>query len=207
MSTKKQKRSLDFKDRKKKKSTRIAYLVAILGGVFIVLVIFFVILFNALFPPVDTEAMKRKERFPAEIYFSDAQERFLVAEKRYIIKESDPADQAAEVVRALLEGSKTGHLNTFPDGVALLGVAVDKDGVASVNFSAELLKNHPRGSTAEMATLYSLVNSLAQNIPQIRSVRILVDGKAVNSIGGHISTLGPIESNPELLAGAQPKSN
>ncbi len=206
MSTKKQKRSLDFKDRKKKKSTRIAYLVAILGGVFIVLVIFFVILFNALFPPVDTAAMKKKERYAAEIYFSDAQERFLVAEKRYLFKEEDPAAQAAEVVRALLDGSKTGHQNTFPEGVILRDLTVSKDGVASVNFSQDLIKGHPSGSTAEMTTLYSLVNSLANNVSQIKSVRILVEGKSISSIGGHISTLRPIHPNPELLAGANPKN-
>jgi len=109
MSTKKQRRSENFKDRKKKKSTRIAYLVAIIGGVVLLLVLFFVILFNAIFPPVDMEALKKKEKRIAEIYFSDPQERFLVAEKRYIYKEEDAAEQAKEVVKAILAGSKAGN--------------------------------------------------------------------------------------------------
>jgi hypothetical protein len=200
MSTKKQRRSDNFKDRKKKKSTRIAYLVAIIGGVVLLLVLFFVILFNALFPPVGMEALKKKEKRIAEIYFSDSQERFLVAEKRYIYKEEDPAEQAKEVVKALLDGSKTGNVNTFPPHVALRDVKVDKDGVAQVNFSANLSKSHPGGSTAEMATIYSLTNTLTANVPAIKAVIILIEGKELPSLKGHISTVNSFKPDPDLYA-------
>jgi len=207
MSTKKQRRSEDFKDRQKKKSTRIAYLVAIIGGVVVILVIFFVILFNAIFPPVDMEAMKKKERKPFEIYFSDAQERFLVGEKRFLFKEEDPAQQAKEIVKVLLDGSKTGLVDTFPPNVALRDVKIDKDGIASVSFSANLTKQHPGGSTAEMATIYSLTNTLAANIPAIRGVKILVEGKELPSIKGHISTAQVFEPDRDLFAPIKAETN
>jgi hypothetical protein len=207
MSTKKQRRSENFKDRKKKKSTRIVYLVAIIGGVVLLLVLFFVILFNALFPPVDMEALKKKEKRIAEIYFSDPQERFLVAEKRYIYKEEDAAAQAKEVVKALLDGSKTGHVNTFPSPVTLRDVKLDKEGVAQVNFSANLTKSHPGGSTAEMVTIYSLTNTLAANIPEIKAVKILVEGKELPSIKGHISTINPFRPDPDLYAPVKGEKN
>ncbi|HPC85697.1 MAG TPA: GerMN domain-containing protein [Smithellaceae bacterium] len=206
MSTKKQRRSENFKDRQKKKSTRIAYLAAILGGGVLLLVIFFVILFNALFPPVDMEALNRK-KISVRIYFADPQERFLVPEKRVIYREEDPALQAKEVVLALLEGSKTrsktGNVNTFPAGVVLKDVRLDKDGTAQVNFNSGLTKHHPGGSTAEMMTVYSLTNTLAENVPQIRAVRILVDGKEISSIKGHISTAGPFRPDSDLFAPAK----
>jgi hypothetical protein len=200
MSTKKQIRSEDFKDRKKKKSTRVVYLVAVIGGVVLLLVLFFVILFNALFPPVDMEALRKKEKRIAEIYFSDTQERFLVAEKRYIYKEEDAAGQAKEIVKALLDGSKTGNVNTFPANVALKDVKVDKDGVAQVNFSANLTKLHPGGSTAEMVTIYSLTNTLTANVPAIKAVKIIIEGKELPSIKGHISTVNPFRPDPDLYA-------
>lgn len=207
MSTKKQRRSENFKDRQKKKSTRVAYLVAIVGGVVILLVIFFVILFNALFPPVDVEAMKKKERKPFEIYFSDSQERFLAPEKHYIVKEEDPARQSEQIVKALLEGSKSGHVNTFPSGVTLRDVKVDKDGVAYVNFSAELTKRHPGGSASEMATIYSLTNTLTANVPAVKSVKILVEGKELPSIKGHISTAFAFAPDPDLFAPVKSERN
>ena len=119
MTTKRQRRSEEIKEKKTKKSTRIIYFSLILGGIFVLLVFFFVILFNALFPPVDMDAMKKKEKQLAIIYFSDPQERFLMPEKRYVIKENDAAPQAKEIVKALLEGSKAGLVNTFPAGVSL----------------------------------------------------------------------------------------
>ncbi len=111
-----------LKTGRKRNPPGLLYLVAIIGGVVLLLVLFFVILFNALFPPVDMEALKKKEKRIAEIYFSDPQERFLVAEKRYIYKEEDAAVQAKEVVKALLDGSKTGNVNTFPANVTLRDV-------------------------------------------------------------------------------------
>lgn len=206
MSTKRQRRSDNFKDRQKKKSTRVAYLVAIIGGVVLLLVLFFVILFNALFPPVDMEAMKKKEKRVAEILFSDPQERSLIAEKRYIFKEETPVQQAKEVVKALLEGSKTGNVNTFPPNVILRDIKLDREGVAQIDFSAGLIKDHPGGSSAEMATIYSLTNSLTANVPEIKAVQILVEGKDLPSIKGHISTLKPFKPDADLLAPVRQES-
>lgn len=203
MSTKKQRRSENFKDRKKKKSTRIVYLVAIISGVVLLLVLFFVILFNALFPPVNMEALNRK-KIIADVYFSDPQERFLVPEKRVIYKEDDAALQAKELIGALLDGSKTksktGNINTFPARVALKDIQLDKDGLARVNFSAGLTTLHPGGSTAEMMTIYSLTNTLTENIPEIKTVKILVEGRDLPSIKGHISTAHPFKPDPDLYA-------
>ena len=188
MTSKRQRRSEESKGKKRKKSTRILYFSLILGGIFALLVFFFVILFNALFPPVDMDALKKKEKQIAIIYFSDPQERFLMPEKRYVIKEEDPAAQAKEIVKALLEGSKEGLVNTFPAGVTIRDVKVDDAGIAFVNFSKNLTKLHPGGSTAEMATIYSLTNSITENVPGIKKVKILVEGKELSSIKGHIST-------------------
>ena len=207
MSTKKQRRSQNFKDRQKKKSTRIAYLAAIIAGGVLLLVIFFVVLFNALFPPMGTEAVKRKEKRQIEIYFSDAQERHLVSEKHYVYIEDNPVGQAKEVVKALLEGSKTGKINTFPSGVTLNDVILDKVGTAHVNFGPELAAAHPGGSAAEMATIYSLTNSLVANVGEIKAVRILVDGKPLASLKGHISTLEAFKADPDLLAPAAENKN
>ena len=207
MSTKKLRRSENFKDRQRKKTTRIAYLVAILGGVVIILVIFFVMLFDAIFPPVDTEALKKKTKIPVEIYFSDPQERFLVPEKRYIYQEENAVDQAKEIIKTLLEGSKTGKVNTFPAKVSLRDVKLDPDGVLQVSFSENLTKLHPGGSAAEMATIYSLTNTLAANVPDVKAVKLLVDGKKLLSIKGHISTTGVFLPDPDLYAPVKEEKN
>jgi hypothetical protein len=50
-----------------------------------------------------------------------------------------------------------------------------------------------------MMTIYSIVNSLTLNFPQIKRVQILIDGKAVESIAGHISLKQPVPSNPNMV--------
>ncbi len=208
MTSKKQRRAEEAKGRKKKRSTRILYFSIILGGIFALLVFFFVILFNALFPPVDMDSLKKKEKQIAVIYFSDPQERFLMPEKRYVIKEEDPALEAKEIVKALLEGSKEGLVNTFPAGVTIRDVKdvkLDDGGTAYVNFDKNLVKLHPGGSTAEMVSIYSLTNSITANIPEVKKVKILLEGKELPSIKGHISTKNSFRPDPELFAPAQEK--
>jgi Sporulation and spore germination. len=188
MTSKRQHRSEDVKEKKKKKSKRILYFSMIIGCIVILLVLFFIILFNALFPPVDLDALKKKEKQVAIIWFSDQQERFLVGEKRYIFKEDDVAAQAKEVIKALLDGSKNGNINTFPAGVSIRDVKIDDAGIAYVNFTKSLTKLHPGSSSSEIASINSLTNSLTENVPQIKKVKILVEGKEIPSIKGHIST-------------------
>ena len=207
MTTKRQRRSENIKEKKTKKSTRILYLSLILGGIFVLLVLFFVTLFNLIFPPVDMDALKKKEKQVAQIYFSDPQERFLMPEKRYVIKENDAAAQAKEIVKALLEGSKAGFVNTFPVCVVLIDVKVGDAGIASVNFSKNLIKKYQGGSTAEMATIYSLTNSITQNVPTIKKVKILVEGKELSSIKGHISTQKAFSPDLELLIPEKEKNS
>jgi hypothetical protein len=207
MVTKRQRRSEEIKGKRKKKSTRIIYFFLILGGVFALLVFFFVILFNALFPPVDMDALKKKEKHLAVIYFSDPQERFLMPEKRYVYNENDSAQQVKEIAKALLDGSKTGLVNTFPAGVGIRDVKVNDEGVASINFNKNLTKLHPGGSTAEMATIYSLTNSVTENVSSVKKVKILIEGREVPSIKGHISTKKAFAPNPELFVPAQEENS
>lgn len=191
MTTKKHRRSEDAKDKKKKKSTKIIYLSAIIGSIVILLVLLFMVLFS--------EPLKVKDRQLAIIWFSDQQELLLVGEKRYIIKEADAAAQAREVVQALLEGSKEKNINTFPAGVTLRDVKIDEAGIAYVNFTSSLTKLHPGSSSTEMASINSLTNTLTQNVPQIKKVKILVEGKELTSIKGHISTSKAFLPNPDLI--------
>jgi hypothetical protein len=50
-----------------------------------------------------------------------------------------------------------------------------------------------------MMTVYSIVNSLALNFPQIKRVQILIDGKPIESIAGHLSLKQPIPPKPDLI--------
>jgi hypothetical protein len=202
MATKKQKRTTDIKSKKQKKGTRLLILALITLTVFGSLIFMFVTLFDSLYPPVTGKGEKaaKREKWLVTLYFSDANERFLAPEKRQIPKEKDLAGQARELVKALLDGSKTQLVNTFPAHTELQNVKIEAGSKASVSFNKSFVKNHPKGSTSEMATIYSLTNTLTANLPELKEVTLLVDGKELPSIGGHVDTRHPFTTNKDLLA-------
>jgi hypothetical protein len=200
MSTKKQKRTTEIKGKKKKKSIRKSILFLIVTVIVIFLVLLFVSLFEYVFPPTKDTGARKNEKQLVVLYFSDANERFLKPEERYIPKGNTPTEQAREVVKALLDGSKEKLVNTFPDKVTLESIKIDESETAHVSFDNSLVQHHPGGSASEMATIYSLTNSLIKNISGIKKVRLLIAGKEVESIKGHISTRHPFTMNKELLA-------
>jgi len=206
MATKKQRRTDEVKHKKTKKKRRFLLLFIIILVSIVFLVIFFITLFDYIYPPATGKytGAKKREKQEVTLYFSDANERFLVPEKRFIPREKAPEAQAQEMVKALLAGSKTGLVNTFPEKAELQDVTMEGEDTLLVNFRESLPAHHPGGSAAEMATLYSLTNTLTANIPLIKKVKILIAGKERDSLKGHIGLKNPFTLNQELIAPAAP---
>jgi germination protein M len=133
------------------------------------------------------------------LYFSDADGEYLVAERREIIEKGELEEEAKETMNELIKGPKGKLFWTLPRTTRLIGLRIDKQGVAKVDFSKALTKDHPGGSSAEMMILYSIVNSLTVNFPQIKRVQILIEGKFEESIAGHISIREPFSRNAGLI--------
>ncbi len=117
------------------------------------------------------------------------------------VKEGRLSDEIAEAVELLLKkpdnrGKKRKNRveKTLPPGTRLLGVRV-KGNTAVVNMSKEIRDKHPGGTAAEMQTIYSIVNTVALGWPEINDVQLLVEGKRVETIAGHISIKLPIRPN------------
>jgi hypothetical protein len=57
-----------------------------------------------------------------------------------------------------------------------------------------------------MMTVYSVVNSLALNFPEVKRVQFLMEGKEIETIKGHLSLSRPISPKPDLIKGAAGQS-
>jgi hypothetical protein len=55
-----------------------------------------------------------------------------------------------------------------------------------------------------MFTVYTVVNALTTNIPAVSAVQILVDGKEVDTLAGHIDLRHPLRRGTETLPVGQP---
>ena len=74
-------------------------------------------------------------------------------------------------------------------------VGLTAGGDAYVDLSGELQKNHPGGTTNEVLTIYSLVSALTSNLPAVTGVQILIDGREVDTLAGHVDLRRPIEQD------------
>lgn len=198
MVTKKKKKIAEKSAKKKKKTTKlITFVVAGLLGVAIAAFLIYTYSGQISAPGGGSGG---KERFKASLYFSDANERFLAAEARFIPKGDNQSAQITEIVNALIEGPHAGLVRTIPEKSRLINARVDSNGVATVNFDSAFLENHPGGSSSEIATIYSLTNSITRNIPEIKKVKILVDGKELETLKGHIDARYPFAPNMDLVS-------
>lgn len=139
------------------------------------------------------------ERKEVLLYFSDSEGEYLIGEKREILKKNAVKEEAKEAIIELIKGPKGKLIPTLPSRTKLLTLQMSETGIAKVNFNPALSKDHPGGSSAEMMTIYSIVNSLALNFPQIKRVQILIDGKPIETIAGHLSLRQPIPPKPDLI--------
>jgi len=139
------------------------------------------------------------ERKEVVLYFSDSEGEYLVGEKREISRKNEVKEEAKEAILELIKGPKGKLISTLPPRTKLLTLQISDEGLAKVNFSPALSKDHPGGSSGEVMTIYSIVNSLCLNFPQIKRVQILIDGKPAETITGHLSLKQPISPKPDLI--------
>ena len=76
-------------------------------------------------------------------------------------------------------------------------VTVEGD-LAVVDFDGELVRRHPGGSAGEILTVFSVVNTLTE-IPGVRRVAWRIDGRAVETLVGHLDLSRPVERDPSLI--------
>ena len=64
---------------------------------------------------------------------------------------------------------------------------------------SDVIAKHPGGSLDEILTVYTLVNALTVNLPAITRVQILIDGKEVDTLAGHVDLRHPLSKNMEWV--------
>ena len=126
--------------------------------------------------------------------FADREALEMVQERRDIVVPGDRAGRAKKIIEELALGPEgTGAAATIPKGTHVRSVFFDDAGGVTVDFSRELVANHPGGSTGELMTIRSVVRTLAANFEGTRSVRFLVEGKEIETIAGHVDASVPFE--------------
>ena len=114
---------------------------------------------------------------------------------RPVIREVQEVASPQVALDELLAGPKPaeGLISPIPPGTRVLGLQV-KDGLATVDFSEEIHNNFNGGAAMESLLLDSIVYTLTE-FDTIDQVQILVEGKVIESIGGHVLSNRPLRKD------------
>lgn len=126
---------------------------------------------------LDSSATHNGETIDVCLYFPDTNALNLYKEVRNVPVIDNSVEKT--IVMELIKGPETDELtSTIPAETKVISVET-KENICFVNLSNEFVKNHANGSTAEVYTVYSIVNSLTE-LKDIESVQFLVEGEKVD---------------------------
>ena len=138
-------------------------------------------------------------RIHASLFYVAASGDGLIGVDREVVYAPAPAAQARRIVEAQLAQAPEGQVSAIPAGAQVRSLFLTSRGEAFVDITAPLATNHPGGSLHEALTVYAIVNALTVNLPDISAVQILIDGREVDSLAGHIDLRHPIRRNPGII--------
>jgi spore germination protein GerM len=104
-------------------------------------------------------------------------------------------EQAREIVTAQIAPVVEPLVSAVPPGTALRAVFLTDTGDAYIDLSREIVSAHPGGTINELLTIYTIVNALTENLPAVTGVQVLVDGKELETLSGHIDLRRPLAKN------------
>ena len=159
-------------------------------------------------PPVETapeEAAAPPPATPvrhitATLFHASSDGQHLVAAQHEVPFGEGPVEQGRQIVLAQITTTAAAPLlAAVPKGTTLRSFYLSDRGEAFVDLGPEILAAHTGGSAAELLTVYAIVNAVTANLPAAVRVQLLVDGKEVDTLKGHVDLRRPLRRNDALV--------
>ena len=110
--------------------------------------------------------------------------------------------QGRQILTAQFAPPPAPYVSAIPAGTTLRAFFVTEKGDAFVDVSG-ISTAHPGGSLTELLTVQAIVNAVTANLPAVQRVQILVDGKEVDTIAGHVDIRQPLTRDSSLVRVAE----
>ena len=134
-------------------------------------------------------------KITATLYYISPDGMWLMGAQREVPFGEPIVEQARRIVEAQLVEAPPPLASAMPTGTTLRSVFVTDRGDAFVDLTGEVTSRHTGGALDELFTVYAIVNALTVNLPAIARVQILVDGKEVDTLAGHVDLRHPLQKN------------
>jgi spore germination protein GerM len=134
-------------------------------------------------------------KIKARLFYVAEDGMHLTGVERDVAYGEGPVEQAREIIAAQIAPVTEPLVSAVSPGTTLRAVFLTEGGDAFVDLSREVVSAHPGGTLNELLTIYTIVNALTANLPAVTGVQVLVDGKEVETLSGHIDLRRPLAKN------------
>jgi spore germination protein GerM len=135
----------------------------------------------------------------ATLYYGSSDGRALVPVRRDVPAATSVVDQGRQILGVQFQDAPQPYVQVIPKGTKLRAFYVTERGEAFVDLSGDVVSAHPGGSLTELLTIYAIVNAVTTNLPAVQRVQLLVEGKEVDTIAGHVDVRRPLEGDATLV--------
>lgn len=139
----------------------------------------------------------------ATLFYGSSDGQALVPVRREVPLADGVVPQGREILNAQLQTAPEGLVAVIPEGTALRAFYVTDRGDAFVDVTGDVSSRHAGGSTTELLTVYAIVHAVTANLPTIRRVQILIDGREADTLAGHVDLRRPLAPDPALVRETQ----
>lgn len=117
---------------------------------------------------------------------------------------ADPVERGKQLIAALIARAPSAEARTLPSAASLVEFYLLPGGIAVADFSGALATELPSGIMSEQLAVDSIAQTLVANIPDLRELKILIDGREASTLAGHIDLTGYFLLQPPAAPAAQP---
>jgi hypothetical protein len=134
-------------------------------------------------------------RIKARLFYVADDGTRLTSVERDVAYGEGAVEQARQIIQAQIAPVAEPLVSAVPPATRLRAIFITEQGEAFVDFTRDLAAGHTGGSTDEALTVYTIVNALTANLPAINSVQLLVEGKQIETLAGHVDLRRPLDKN------------
>ena len=151
-------------------------------------------------PPPAAAAAPVVPKIKATLYFLSEDGLLLVPTEREVPLAEGAVAQARSILEAQLAAEAPAPLmSAIPKGALLRGVFVSERNEVFVDLDPAIRGEHPGGAFQELMTVYTIVNAVLTNLPNLQEVQILIGGQEVDTLAGHVDLRRPLRKNEALI--------
>jgi hypothetical protein len=146
-------------------------------------------------PTTTVTTAEAQRKITATLFFIAEDGLSLVPVQREVPLAEPVVEQARQIILAQIAPASHPLASTIPAETTLRAIYLSDRGDLFVDFSQDLATRHTGGSLDELFTVYAIVNAATVNLPAIARVQILIDGKEVDTLAGHVDLRNPLAKN------------